>query len=127
MNIKTIKERWQAIKALLKCDEYFLGVAWKNKDYKDEHGLICYDYINNTDRDLFYTFMHDFIENNLRSISGKFICVRSYEDTEHDVFIMKGSEITFNEGQVTVISNGDTFLYKVPIEEIFSHFKFISK
>lgn len=127
MNIKTIKERWKAIKALLKCDEYFLGVAWKDDRYHNDHGLICYDYINNTDRDLFYTFIHDFIENNLRSISGKFICVRSYEDLEHDIYIPKGSEITFDKGYANVISCGNVITYKMPIEEIFSHFKFISK
>ena len=127
MNIKTIINRWKAIKALLKCDEYFLGVAWKDDRYHNGHDPIYYDYINNTDRDLFYTFIHDYIENNLRSISGKFICVRSYEDIEHDIFIMKGSEVTFEKGYCNVISAGSVFSYKMPIEEIFSHFKFISK
>lgn len=125
MNIKTIKERWNAIKALLKCDEYFLGVSYKYGD--NEYDPIQYNYINNTDRDLFYVFIHDYIENNLRSISGKFVCIRSYEDLERDIFIMKGSEVTFNKGYCNVISHGSIFSYKMPIEEIFSHFKFISK
>lgn len=63
MNIKRIIERWKAIKALLKCDEYFLGVSWKKED---NSRVICYDYINNTDRELFYKFVHDYIENNLK-------------------------------------------------------------
>ena len=83
--------------------------------------------IVDTNRDLFYTFIHDFIENNLRSISGKFMCVRSYEDLEHDIYIPKGSEVTFDKGYANVISNGNLITYKMPIEEIFSHFKFISK
>lgn len=127
MNIKTIIDRWKAIKALLKCDEYFLGVSWRDDRYRNNHGPICYDYINNTDRDLFYTFIHDYIENNLRSISGKFICVRSYEDIERNIFIMRGSEVTFEKGYCNVISAGSVFSYKMPTEEIFSHFKFISK
>lgn len=63
--IKRIIDRWDAIKAIIKCDEYFLGVA-KQKDNNSR--VICYDYINNTDRDMFYNFVHDYIEDKFMSI-----------------------------------------------------------
>lgn len=63
--IKRIIDRWDAIKAIIKYDEYFLGVA-KQKDNNSR--VICYDYINNTDRDMFYNFVHDYIEDKFMSI-----------------------------------------------------------
>ena len=65
MNIKTIIDRWKAIKALLKCDEYFLGVSYKYGN--NDHDPIKYDYINNTDRNLFYVFINDYIKDNLKN------------------------------------------------------------
>lgn len=125
---KKLKERWYVINSIWKAEEYFVAIANKKGNYKNkDFAPILYEYMNNTKRELFYTFIHDYIENNLRSISGKFICVRSYEDIEHDIFIMKGSEVTFEKGYCNVISAGSVFSYKMPTEEIFSHFKFISK
>jgi len=126
MILKKIIKRWKAIKALLNCDEYFLGVS----TFKNGFDVICYDYIKNTERDLFYNFVHDYIENNLRCISGDFICVRPYEDKEEGIFIPKGITITLNEGQGNLVfnknENSDTKSYKIPNEEIFSHFKCIN-
>lgn len=60
--IKRIIERWEAIKKLLMADEYFLGVAKQKENYSN---VRCYDYIKNTNRKIFYTFVHDYIEENL--------------------------------------------------------------
>ena len=124
--IKIIKKRWNAIKSLLNCDEYFLVTAYKDTNFEPWRGAIKYNYYNNTDRDLFYTIVSDHINTNLRSITGKFICIKSYKNNEHNISIIKGSEVIFNKGYVNVISNGNTVSYKMPIEEIFLHFKFIS-
>ena len=61
MNIYKLKNRLTAIKALLKGDEYFLVVSYK--DNNDNYGPIRYDYMNNTNRDLFYVFVNDYLKN----------------------------------------------------------------
>ena len=126
MILKKIIKRWKAIKALLQCDEYFLGVS----TFKNDFNIICYNYIKNTERDIFYNFVHDYIENNLRCISGDFICTRPYEDKEEGIYISKGMTISLNKGW-TYISfnkneNSGSKSYKIPNEEIFSHFKCIN-
>lgn len=124
--IKIIKKRWNAIKSLLNCDEYFLVTACKDTNFEPWRRAVKYNYYNNTDRDLFYTIISDHINTNLRSITGKFICIKSYENNEHNISIIKGSEVIFNKGYINVISNGKPFSYKMPTEEIFLYFKFIS-
>ena len=64
--IKKIIKKIKAIKALIMADEYFLTVAnQKNLHDQDELGPIVYDYIHNTDRDLFYVFVKSYIKQNL--------------------------------------------------------------
>lgn len=57
-------ERLKAIKAILFAEEFFVTVA----NQKNPYGNICdgpivYDYFSNTDRDLFYIFVKDYITN----------------------------------------------------------------
>ena len=125
--IKRLIKRWGALKALFNSQEYFLVTACQEGHIEPWRGPIKYEYIKNTDRELFYEFVHDYVENNLRPITGKFTCVRTYENREQDVFVMKGSDVIFDNGYMNAISNGNTFVHKVPTEEIFSHFKFVSK
>ena len=58
--IKKIINHWKEIKALINADEYLLVIA--NKDLQ----RIKYEYINNTDRELFYVFVQDYIKNKLK-------------------------------------------------------------
>jgi uridine kinase len=62
--IKQIKERWIAIKAILKGDEYFVVIS-KQKETNDR--VIYYEYIKNTDRDLFYKFVKDHIDKKFKT------------------------------------------------------------
>lgn len=64
--IKRIIERWDAIKKLLMADEYFLSVASQKENYAN---IIYYDYVDNTNRDLFYNFVNDYIKEKLKHIS----------------------------------------------------------
>lgn len=55
--------KWKAIKRILKEDEFFLMTA--SVDYThNKHGLgpIKYNYDTNTDRELFYVFLRDFVK-----------------------------------------------------------------
>lgn len=62
MLILNLIERWHAIKALIKSDEYFLTVANTLNDYDiRDYSSIKYEYMNNTDRKLFYAFVKDYI------------------------------------------------------------------
>lgn len=62
--IKKIIERWKAIKALITSEEYFLTVANQKNPYGEPwRGPILYDYIANTDRELFYVFIKEHIKN----------------------------------------------------------------
>ena len=63
--IKRIIKRWDAIKKLLMADEYFLSVASQKENYAN---VICYDYVDNTNRDLFYSFVNDYIKEKLKYI-----------------------------------------------------------
>lgn len=130
--IKRIIKRLKAIKSLINANEYFLGVANQKNTYGELwRGPIIYEYFNNTDRNLFYTFIHDYIENNLRAVSGQFICIRDYKDQV--LTISEGQYVDFDKGYIINIYNkypstitSDLFKHKIPTEEIFSHFKFIS-
>lgn len=66
MKIKRIIERWKAVKTLLLSDEYFLTVANQRNPYgRTDLGPIIYDYIHNTDRELFYVFVKSWINDNI--------------------------------------------------------------
>ena len=55
-------ERIKAIKAILFADEYFVAVANNKNPYgKKCDGPIVYEYFSNTDRNLFYIFVRDYI------------------------------------------------------------------
>ena len=67
MNIfKKLKDRWFIIKSIWNAEEYFVTVAnSKNRfEQKDPNDPIVYEYMNNTDRKIFYVFVKDYIENN---------------------------------------------------------------
>jgi hypothetical protein len=132
--IKRIIERWNAIKKLIMADEYFLGVAKQKENYSN---VMCYDYINNTNRDLFYTFVHDYIEENLRPISGKFICTNHfhvYKGRESILDITQGTIVHVTNGMITKIESGEgtinevglSYLSTLPTKELYAHFTYIS-
>jgi hypothetical protein len=55
-------ERIRVIKAILFADEYFVSVANQNNPYgKICDGPIVYKYFSNTDRNVFYIFVKDYI------------------------------------------------------------------
>lgn len=57
-----IIERLKAIKAILFADEYFVSVANQKNPYgKNCDGPIVYEYFSNTNRNLFYIFVKDYI------------------------------------------------------------------
>ena len=59
-----IKDKIKAIWKLWKAEEYFLTVANQKNPYGAyENGPIIYEYISNTDRDLFHQFVIDHIKN----------------------------------------------------------------
>lgn len=49
--------KWQAIKRIIKEDEFFLMTASADNRHND---LIRYNYEANTERDMFYAFLKDF-------------------------------------------------------------------
>lgn len=56
--------KWKAIKRILKEDEFFLMTASIDDTYnKNGLGPIKYNYATNTDRELFYVFLRDFVKN----------------------------------------------------------------
>lgn len=59
--MKLIK-RLKAIKAILFAEEYFVSVANQTNPYgKNYNGPIVYEYFSNTDRNVFYIFVKDYI------------------------------------------------------------------
>ena len=55
--------KWKAIKRILKEDEFFLMTASVDYTYnKNSLGPIKYNYDTNTDRELFYVFLRDFVK-----------------------------------------------------------------
>lgn len=132
--IKRIIERWKAIKKLIMADEYFLGVAKQKENYSN---VMCYDYINNTNRDMFYTFVHDYIEENLRPISGRFICTnhfRVYKGHTSILDITKGTIVHINSGIITKIEAGEgtinevglSYLETIPTKDLYAHFTYMN-
>lgn len=65
INLNNIKRRWNIIKKLIYGDEYFICIANPHKEYNN---IITYDYICNTNRSIFYKFIHDYIETNKLNI-----------------------------------------------------------
>lgn len=56
--------KWKAIKRILKEDEFFLMTASVDYTFNtDGLGPIKYNYDTNTDRELFYIFLKDFVKN----------------------------------------------------------------
>ena len=132
--IKKIIKHWKEIKALINSDEYFLAVA--NSDSKFEpwsepwRHVVKYNYMTNTNRQMFYTFVHDSIENEYRTITGKFVCIRDY--TFNNFTIKQDTIVEFNNGYLCNIFSNDNltieeniFKHRIPTPEIFSHFKLI--
>jgi len=113
-------EKIKIIKKIFTCDEYFLTVAYQHNPYgRKELGSIRYEYFTNSDRELFWTFVHDHIENTKRSITGNFVCVRDYKVNDL-ITIKSGTQVYLKDGYIT---NYD-IIYKIPTEEIYSHFKY---
>ena len=55
--------KWKAIKRILKEDEFFLMTASVDNSYNRKGlGPIKYNYDTNTDRELFYIFLRDFVK-----------------------------------------------------------------
>ncbi len=120
--IKLLVEKIKLFKTLLKCDEYFLAVANSKNSIEPWRGPIIYEYFTNSDRELFWSFVHDHIENTKISITGNFICIRDYK-VDDLIVIKSGTQVYLKDGYVT---NYD-MIHKIPTEEIYSHFKLISK
>lgn len=68
MKIKNIFKRWYAIKKLINSDEYFLTVSNQINNIEPWRGPINYEYLNNTDRRLFYIFIQDHIKEIIKEI-----------------------------------------------------------
>lgn len=59
-------ERLKAIKAILFAEEFFVTVANKQNPYgKKCDGPIVYEYFSNTDRNVFYLFVKDYMLKNI--------------------------------------------------------------
>lgn len=57
-----IIERLKAIKAILFAEEFFVAAANQKNPYGRKcDGPIVYDYFSNTDRNIFYLFINDYI------------------------------------------------------------------
>lgn len=57
-----IIERLKAIKAILFANEFFVAVANPMNPYRKKYdGAIVYEYFSNTDRNVFYIFVKDYI------------------------------------------------------------------
>ena len=66
MIIKLIK-RWKEVKALINADEFFLTVTNTEPSIEPWHAPIKYNYFSNTSRNLFYTFVKDYVINKLNN------------------------------------------------------------
>ena len=130
-NYKKFIERIKALKALWKAEEYFLVTANMDTRYStpglQPNGPIVYEYMNNTDREMFYLFAHNYIEENMRPETGKFECILDYEFSS-GYKISKGQIVNVCNGYVEVDSTAeDVFSLKIPKAELCSHFVWISK
>ena len=66
---KKLIERIKAIKAILFADEYFVSVA-NPYDGKNWDGPIVCENFSNTDRNIFYLFVKDYIEHERSTINN---------------------------------------------------------
>lgn len=124
--MKKFIERIKALKALWKAEEYFLVTANMDTRFSTPglppNGPIFYEYMHNTDRELFYLFAHNYIEDNMRPETGKFECVLDYEFSSGHK-ISKGQIVNIRNRYVE-IDNGteDKLSLKIPKAELCSHF-----
>lgn len=130
-NCKKFIERIKALKALWKAEEYFLVTANIDTRFstpgQQPNGPIVYNYMNNTDREMFYLFANNHIEENILSETGKFECILDYEFSS-GYKISKGQIVNVHNGYIEVDNTTeDIFSLKIPKTELCSHFVFISK
>lgn len=126
MNIKNIFKRWKEIKSLVNSNEYFLATAnFKNISSNSEiHNPIIYEYMNNSDRDMFYVFIHDYIEKNIRPNTGMFECILEY--SYNDVYAHKGDIVYVTNGFAYLSSTtGKSYPTKISQSELYAHFAYI--
>ena len=57
-----LKEYWTIFKALRKSREYFIVTSYQEDWVEPWRGPIKYEYLANTDRELFYKFAKDHID-----------------------------------------------------------------
>ena len=130
-NCKKFIERIKALKALWKADEYFLVTANMDTRFstpgQQPNGPIVYNYMNNTDRETFYLFANNYIEENMLSETGKFECILDYEFSS-GYKIAKGQIVNVHNGYIEVNNTTeDIFSLKIPKTELCSHFVFMNK
>ena len=56
-----LKEYWTIFKALRKSEEYFIMTSYREDCYEPWRGPIKYEYLANTNREVFYKFIQDYI------------------------------------------------------------------
>lgn len=130
-NYKKFIERIKALKALWKAEEYFLVTANMDTRFstpgQQPNGPIVYNYMNNTDRETFYLFANNYIEENMLSETGKFECILDYEFSS-GYKISKGQIVNVHNGYIEVDNTTeDIFSLKIPKTELCSHFVFMNK
>ena len=130
-NYKKFIERIKALKALWKAEEYFLVTANMDTRFstpgQQPNGPIVYNYMNNTDRETFYLFANNYIEENMLSETGKFECILDYEFSS-GYKISKGQIVNVHNGYIEVDNTTeDIFSLKIPKTELCSHFVLMSK
>ena len=130
-NYKNFIERIKALKALWKAKEYFLVTANMNTRFstpgQPPNGPIVYNYMNNTDREMFYLFANNYIEENMLSETGKFECILDYKFSS-GYKISKGQIVNVHNGYIEVDNTTeDIFSLKIPKTELCSHFVLMSK
>lgn len=130
-NYKKFIERIKALKALWKAEEYFLVTANMDTRFstpgQQPNGPIVYNYMNNTDREMFYLFANNYIEENMLSETGKFECILDYEFSSGHK-ISKGQIVNVHNGYIEVNNTTEnTFSLKISKTELCSHFVFMNK
>lgn len=124
-------KRIKAIIALWKADEYFLVTANMDTRFstpgQKPNGPIVYKYLNNTDREMFYWYAHNYIAENMRNETGKFECILDYEFSS-GYKISRGQIVNICNGYIEINgADGKTVSLKIPKVELCSHFIWISE
>lgn len=124
--MKKFIERIKALKALWNAEEYFLVTANMDTRFSTPgtppNGPIFYNYMHNTDRELFYLFVHNYVEDNMRPETGKFECVLDYEFSSGHK-ISKGQIVNIRNRYVEIDNGTESKLsLKIPKAELCSHF-----